>query len=774
MTVTVTTARVEYTGNGSTTAFTVPFYFLANGDLKVYQAGVLKTITTHYTVSGAGNPAGGTVTFGTAPTSGQSVVIFRDPALTQSTDYTPNDPFPAESHERALDRLTMIAQRNRELVDRAFHLADGDTSGASTVIPSPEANTVVSWNSQGTALVNRDPSDFATALTYADRRVETFTGDGVTVDFTLAETPAVVANTDVDIEGVSQVPGVDYQLLADGLTLRFDVAPPNGQTIAVKYGQAVAQSRDDAATVYFAPAGTGAVSRTVQNKLREIVSVMDFGAIGNGTTDDYSKVALADAYASFVGAELVFPAGTYVINTSHSFAASVRMAGGVLSGSGALSFPHGFSSAPYYCFDCLVGQIQAEVLCAEWFGARQSTATPTSTSISISSKPWNAWPSFINNANYLTKQNYGNGTFLAANKPFSNSDTWDFIAIQRALWSIGVVTSGVGRGEVRLLARGYYLTRAVRFVGDMAATLRGAGRTKSLLYFTDHSTHEEIAYSAGNGKSLLSFYKTGPDPIYVADLACIGPTGYTPGSDTLYLVGLINSNGITFDNCWIAVGEASIYMDDSTSDLWVRGCMFEYSTRQIYGYDAGSWCQVVNSGFWTAGTAVVGVQVAGYAFVTGCTFVSFSTSFILGAGSHLSGCTFIENGTGYRSIVDGRVISRRMRFSAGTTRTVLTVKMGQYSAVRTRMVAGGVVQGVGASGIERTLTWYRETTNPVAAGSAATEWGTAGAIALISEGVATSTDLFSLQITNTGTSGEHFDADVTVFVEGSDFVLEGL
>jgi hypothetical protein len=313
MTVSTTTSRVEYAGNGSTTAFSVPFYFLASGDLKVYKAGVLQTLTTHYTVSGAGNPAGGTVTFLSAPATGQTVVVFRDPALTQNTDYVPNDPFPAESHERALDRLTMIAQRNRDLVDRAFVLPDGVT-GVNTDLPVPEANTVIAWDSSGTALQNRDAADFATALTYADRRVETFTGNGSAVDFVLAETPAVIANTDVDIEGVSQVPGVDYQLLADGVTLRFDAAPGNGLTICVKYGQAVAQSRDDAATVYFSQSGAGAVSRSVQEKLRETVSVKDFGAVGDGATNDTDAFAAASAYiTSLGGGTLIIPPGTYIV-----------------------------------------------------------------------------------------------------------------------------------------------------------------------------------------------------------------------------------------------------------------------------------------------------------------------------------------------------------------------------------------------------------------------------------------------------------------------------
>jgi len=156
MTVTTTASRVEYTGNGATTAFSVNFYFLANGDLTVYQDGVLKTITTHYTVTGAGNPAGGTVTFLSAPANSELVVIFRDPAITQSTDYTPNDPFPAETHEEALDRLTMIAQRLSDRVDRSAILPDTAESSISAELPTPSAGKALLWNADGDGLENSD------------------------------------------------------------------------------------------------------------------------------------------------------------------------------------------------------------------------------------------------------------------------------------------------------------------------------------------------------------------------------------------------------------------------------------------------------------------------------------------------------------------------------------------------------------------------------------------------------------------------------------------
>lgn len=58
-------------------------------------------------------------------------------------------------------------------------------------------------------------------------------------------------------------------------------------------------------TGVFTPAGTGAVARTVQAKLRESVSLLDFGAVGDGVTDDTAAFNLARAQAVAVGAPLL-------------------------------------------------------------------------------------------------------------------------------------------------------------------------------------------------------------------------------------------------------------------------------------------------------------------------------------------------------------------------------------------------------------------------------------------------------------------------------------
>jgi hypothetical protein len=155
MTVNTEIARIAHDGDGASQTFAVQFYFLRDQDLTVYVGGAKQTLTSGYTVSGAGNPSGGSVTFVATPPAGSgNVVIIRDPDQLQSTRYPANDPFPAKTHETALDKLTMLVQRTRDLINRAFALADADSSGASLVVPAPQAGFLLGWNPAATGLAN--------------------------------------------------------------------------------------------------------------------------------------------------------------------------------------------------------------------------------------------------------------------------------------------------------------------------------------------------------------------------------------------------------------------------------------------------------------------------------------------------------------------------------------------------------------------------------------------------------------------------------------------
>jgi len=140
MTVSSTTVKNSYSGNGSTTQFAYTFKIFADSDLEVIirtdstGAETVKTLTTHYTVAGAGDASGGSITFtsGNIPASGETVVIIREVPQTQAIDYIANDPFPAESHEEGLDRATMTIQQMQEELNRSFKVS------ATNSITTPE------------------------------------------------------------------------------------------------------------------------------------------------------------------------------------------------------------------------------------------------------------------------------------------------------------------------------------------------------------------------------------------------------------------------------------------------------------------------------------------------------------------------------------------------------------------------------------------------------------------------------------------------------------
>jgi len=70
----------------------------------------------------------------------------------------------------------------------------------------------------------------------------------------------------------------------------------------------------NASQVIYDPAGSGAVATTAQTKLRETVSVKDFGAVGDGVADDTSKIQAAINAVNAAGGGSVFiPAGTYKV-----------------------------------------------------------------------------------------------------------------------------------------------------------------------------------------------------------------------------------------------------------------------------------------------------------------------------------------------------------------------------------------------------------------------------------------------------------------------------
>lgn len=195
--------RKLYTGNGVTTTFSFPYLFQVDADLVVLKteisSGTVTTLTLNsdYTVTGAGGTSGNVV-FATAPSALFQITIYRDPALTQEVTFT-DGPLPADSLNDVADKLTMIAQRLDERVDRAMVLSDGDQGSVSAELPVAQALKPIRWNAAADALENFTISAGAvvSASTAAEGIVELATQAEVDsgASATLAVTPATLAGS---------------------------------------------------------------------------------------------------------------------------------------------------------------------------------------------------------------------------------------------------------------------------------------------------------------------------------------------------------------------------------------------------------------------------------------------------------------------------------------------------------------------------------------------------------------------------------------------------
>jgi hypothetical protein len=268
MTISTEDNSEQYSTNGVTTVFSVPYYFIQNADLLVTYtnaAGVETTLTlgSDYTVSGAGNPSGGSITTATAYATGGLITIDNEPAALQPIDYTETDPFPAATHETGLDRAILVSQRALRLGKRALKLPLSDTSNTTLPKASERASRALGFDASGNL------TTFATSAT----------------DFSLPT-------------GASDV-GAD-----DGASGTL------WTTVQGFINKIISSVGSD--IVGYLPEGSNSIPGTVQKELRGNVFAGSAGALFDGVTDDtdaINKVTLDLATRSPTGGVIKFPSG---------------------------------------------------------------------------------------------------------------------------------------------------------------------------------------------------------------------------------------------------------------------------------------------------------------------------------------------------------------------------------------------------------------------------------------------------------------------------------
>jgi len=284
MSVPTNTAKVQYTLSSTVQALPIPFYFLENAHIKAVRnragaADYTMVLGTDYTLTGAGDEDGGTMTtIATNLQVGDKITIKRNVSITQQVNYVYNDKFPAETHEGALDKLTMIAQQLEEQLNRAIRFPESEPAATSSVLAlaASRAGRLIGFNTDG-ALQYYEPAS------------------------------AVFAEGDViDVNSLAALKSVSVTDLVTGQQARmsgYNAAGDGGGGLFY-YDSASAATANNG-TVVAPNAGSGRWIRTVAGP----VDVRAFGATCDGSTDDTTKIQAAlDAVK-----DVVFPSATIKI-----------------------------------------------------------------------------------------------------------------------------------------------------------------------------------------------------------------------------------------------------------------------------------------------------------------------------------------------------------------------------------------------------------------------------------------------------------------------------
>ena len=309
MTISTTIIKSSYSGNGSTTAFTYNFKITDQDDIEVIIRSAngtetVKTLTTHYTVSGVGGNSG-TVTFtaGNIPVTGETVLLRRSTPQTQAMDLIDNDPMSADTIEDAHDKVVAITQELQEQIDRSIKLSRTNTMTSTefTVDASSRANKILAFDSAGEISVTQELG------TYKGTDATTTTAAYVQRDIIKSTTAAQLNNVYIcvadSVVGDLLTDTDHFELLVDAVAAGTSAtAAAASATAAASSATAAASSASAASTSETNAASSASTASTQATNASNSASAASTSETNAGTSETNAASSATAAASSATSA----------------------------------------------------------------------------------------------------------------------------------------------------------------------------------------------------------------------------------------------------------------------------------------------------------------------------------------------------------------------------------------------------------------------------------------------------------------------------------------
>jgi len=262
---------------------------LSGGKVYVYEAGTTTPIDSFPTAAAANA--------GTPVNSNPVILNAAGIARIYGKDDVVYKVVIKDRNDTTIETIDNISLNGGESAAAAASAALAASASASSAASSASAAA----SSASSAAASADAASESAIAAQASANLATptvvnFTGDGSTTDF---ELPYAVEKNSTNVFVSGQYQGKGAYAIVGGTTLRFLVAPANGVNIEVNLAATSTMVSGDTTQVNYNNGASGAVTRSVRDKLREIVSVKDFGALPN--SDASAAIQKAIDYVASLG-----------------------------------------------------------------------------------------------------------------------------------------------------------------------------------------------------------------------------------------------------------------------------------------------------------------------------------------------------------------------------------------------------------------------------------------------------------------------------------------